>query len=675
MPSMLIDEIELVEPLEIQQASVFLSDEVMDLQMVDSFLTAVERRYLQDAERAFDPSRIRAHLSFLENLSGELPTEKFNRIVNDIRSGITEWLGSLESRDSMIHAYHLRQFCDEPGREIKPVVYSALTRFYRELPPSPSAQSKFDLSITRLFSKSHEPPFREMLIEREDLVDQIAALFDGWDLYKPKKREPNHASLVAAKLDDFQREAQALADYQELFGSDLFDRLRAFKRKLGSLYSHPAVAAAAVECNISVGNAFNLVLTNANSKATERVSEGVDLAGAFYDASPGAEMVISEILSDLRLKSAEASDSGEDGSASVEDILALVCEGPENEWESEKDNEIAKRDESGQPTATPDPRPTIPTAQKRLEPFFFALSQPEPEISTIRKHTSRFGALADIDLQDFLGRPEDPNDHLCRNVLGVLMWIEELCENELNTRGEMSSSLRDELHRLLRRSEEFSEQLDYLIRENSASSQSRLLIVSNHLLESRLKLKRGIARFTRRNLEKAVVEEKPDLPEEPVAEKRTTPFALTVSGPTNRWLVAATLLVSLISGAIYFFDQQMSQFIPVAKDVELLDVGKLPQGEHLSQGFKKGGLIMITAKDSWTLLSEDEQRQNLEDLRKYPSKTEVSNVMVTDTSGRMLGDVSDEGTRILGKLQATGPEAKEEAPLQVPDPGTEGQDQ
>lgn len=660
MPSMLIDEIELVEPLEIQQAFVFYSDEVMDLQMVDNFLTAVERRYLQNADQPYDPSRIRSHLRFLESLSGELPIEKFNRILSDVRSGIAEWMTSLEDRDSQIQAFHLRQYCDEPGRKVEPVVYSALTRFYRELPASPSNQSKFDLAVTRLFSKTQDPPFREMLIERDDLVEQIAALFEGWDLYKPRKKESGHASLVAAKLDDFQREAQALADYKELFGSDLFDRLRAFKRKLGGLYVHPSIAAAAVECNITVGNAFNEVLTNANSKATEKVSEGVDLAGAFYDASPGAESVISEILSDLRLKSAEAIDSEDSESASVEDILALVCEGPGSGWEPVADPKN-KRD----PEAAIDApaKPTVPTAQKRLERFFFALSQPEPEVATIRKHVSRFAGLSDIDLQDFIGKPEDPNDHLCRNVLGVLLWIEELCENELNTKGEMSSSLRDELHRLLRRSEEFSEQLDYLIRENSAASQSRLLIVSNNLLESRLKLKRGIARFTRRNLEKAV-EERP----EPVVEveERATPFAITVAGPTNRWLIAATLLVSLVSGAIYFIDQQMGQFIPVAKDVELLDVERLPQGEHLSQGFKKGGLMMITAKDSWTSLSEEEQKQNLEDLRSFPTKTAVSTVMITDTSGRMLGDSSSEGTRILGKLQFADAGEEESRPVEAP---------
>lgn len=670
MPSMLIGEIKLVEPLEIQQAFVFLSDEVMDLQMFDNFLIAVERRYLQDADQPYDPSRIRAHLRFLENLSGELTTEKFNRIVSDVRSGISEWMASLEGRDSLIQAYHLRQFFDEPGRKIEPVVYSTLTRFYRELPASPSNQSKFDLAITRLFSRTQEPPFREMLIDRDDLAEQIAALFECWDVYKPKKKESGHASLVAAKLDDFQREAQALANYQELFGSDLFDRLRAFKRKIGGQYIHPLIAAAAVECNITVGNAFNQVLTNANSKATEKVSEGVDLAGAFYDASPGAERVISEILSDLRLRSAEASDSEDSESASVEDILALVCEGPDNRWEPPgHEKKFASDEETVQET----PKPAVPTAQKRLEPFFFALSQPEPEAATIRKHISRFGGLSDIELQEFVGRPEDPNDHLCRNVLGVLLWIEELCENELTNKGEMSSRLRDELHRLLRRSEEFSEQLDYLIRENSAASQSRLLIVSNHLLESRLKLKRGITRFTRRNLEKAV-EERP-VPDAATDEERAAPFALTVAGSTNRWLIAATLLVSLLSGAIYFFDQQMRQFIPVAKDVELLDVGRLPQGEHLSQGFKKGGLMMITAKDSWTLLSENEQKQNLEDLREFPAKTAVSTVMITDTSGRILGDTSSEGTRILGKLQIADAGETEQPDVDAPSPEEEVQEQ
>lgn len=643
MPSTLIQDLDLVEPLEIQHAFVFLSDEVTDLQVVDNFLLALERRYLQETAPRFDPVRVRSTLRVLEGFSGELHVEKFNDLLSEVKSGIDKWKSSLETRDSAIHAYHIRQFCDEPGRMVQPMVYSALTRFYRGLSSSAESQSKFDLAITRLFAKSPNPPYREMLIDRDDLSEQIGALFEGWDLEGTARRSSPHSSLLIAKLDDFQREALSLANYEELLRSDLFDRLRAFKRKLGPLYRQPDIAAAAIECNIAVGNSFNRLLNKANNPVHEKLNEGIDLAEAFYDASPRAEEYISDILFDVRKGSSEGDEKQGQKSASVEDILSLVCEGPDT-W---RDSDQSRRGRSGSAKSSSSADP--PIVQKRLEPVFRALSKPEPDLSVMRGHMARFGGLKDIDIADFIRNPEDPNEHLCRNVLGVMFWIEELCDNELNKSGKMTSALRDDLHRLLRKSEEFSEQLDYLVRENADESLNRLLIVSNRLLDARLKLKRGIARFTRRNIGQVVRD--PAAAEADLPEIVPPKFAVAAAGPTNRWIIATMLVITLLSVGLYFFDKQVHQIIPVASDVEFMDVNRLPGGEHFSQALQKNGVMVLTAKQSWSRLPVEEQRAKLEALKKLPTSVSTKEVMVTDESGRMLGDSSAKGTRVIGELK------------------------
>ncbi len=647
MLSALIEDENLVEPLDIQQAYVHFSDEVMDLQVVEKFLGAVELRYLQEPGKPFDPTRIRSNLRILEGFGSELHKEKFNRLTNEVRHGIKNWISALSARDRTIGPFHIRQYCDDPAHRIEPIVYSALTRFYREVEPTPDCQSKFDVAITRLFSRCPEPPFREMLIEREDLVDQIAALFEGWDFGENKSVKAGHPALVTAKLDDFQREALGLADYSDLLSSDLFDRLRTFKRKLGSLYFHPEIAAAAVDCNIAVGNTFNRLLSQANEAVTQKFGEGRDLAGAFYDSSPDAEQHVRSILSELRQELGEENGTFESDTATLEEMVGLVCEGAHQQ-------KSVSRAANGNRTNSTNPdgsEPALPTAQKRLEKVFFALSQPEPDLTSIRRHAEQFGAMAGIDLKDFIGDPSDPNDHLCRNVFGVLLWIEELCESELNAPGEMSKKLKEELHRLLRKSEEFSEQLDYLVRENTAQAQNRLLIVSNRLLESRLKLKRGIARFTRKNLEAAVVQPVSETERLETVQRKPGRVRGFWSGSMNRWLAAATVLVCLASAGIYYFDQVMSRSLPVARDVELLDVSRLPMGSHLKQGLSKDGIMMLTAKQSWARLSAEEQKKNLEDLLEFPTKTKVSAVMITDEMGRVLGNGTKEGTKILGKVQ------------------------
>lgn len=650
MTSTLIDEISLVDPLEVHQTFVHLCDEAADLQVTERFLAAVERRYLHAPTDTFDQARLRSNLRILEAFSQELHNEKYARLVNEVREHIDQWIAALEQRDAGIEAYHIRRFCDDPNLHLETIVFSALTRFYRSLGSSSANQSKFDLSITRLFSRSTEPPYRRLLIEREDLSEQIAALFEGWDFDATKKKQSQHSSLVVAKLDDFRREAEALDDYQELLHSDIFDRLRTFKRKLGALYFEPEIAAAAIDCNVAVGNAFNRLIAASNDSLSSRLNEGLDIAGAFYDASPGAERHLSEILAEIRMPDdGTGTDPRESRSgASIKDLMELVCE--EAEDDSASANPKGLMPETDDAVKIRESEPAAPTAQKRLEPIFFAISQPEPDLTMLRQHLSSLDGLSEIDLRDFIGRPEDPTDHLCRSVLGTILWIEELSENELNKPGEMSASLRNEIHRLLRKSEEFSGRLEFLSRENTGDSLTRLLVVSNKLLESRLKFKRGIARFTRRNLAPAVeaaVEQAEQLPaEKPAADERPTSRRGLMP---SRWLLVATLLVSLASGALYYFDQQMSEFIPEPKGVEKLDVKRLPKGEHLHQAYRSNGMVLVTAKNSWAMMPQEEQKQNLKDLLEYPSETEVRTVLITDGMGRVLGDISPDGTRVLGE--------------------------
>jgi hypothetical protein len=134
-----VDEISFVDPFEIQQAIVNFGDEVSDLQVFENFLAAVERRYLRESGPQFDNSRLKTNLKLLQGFSGELHHQKFNRHIGEIREGIRNWICELQQRDAGIAAYNVRRYCDDPSRKIEPIVYSALTRFYRTLGGSDSS--------------------------------------------------------------------------------------------------------------------------------------------------------------------------------------------------------------------------------------------------------------------------------------------------------------------------------------------------------------------------------------------------------------------------------------------------------------------------------------------------------------------------------------------------------
>ncbi|MDQ3321767.1 MAG: hypothetical protein M3525_04930 [Acidobacteriota bacterium] len=62
--------------------------------------------------------------------------------------------------------------------------------------------------------------------------------------------------LTAFKFEDFMNDAEKAQSFDELIKNDFFNRLRAFKQSTGEQFFAPLVTAAAVECNIRIGNRY-----------------------------------------------------------------------------------------------------------------------------------------------------------------------------------------------------------------------------------------------------------------------------------------------------------------------------------------------------------------------------------------------------------------------------------
>ncbi len=114
----------------------------------------------------------------------------------------------------------------------------------------------------------------------------------------------------------------------------------------------------------------------------------------------------------------------------------------------------------------------------------------------------------------------------------------------------------------------------------------------------------------------------------------------------NRWLIAATFLVAIICGGFYFFATQLNGAIPSPKDVEEIKVTELPLGDHLQIAHRQGSTLFVSAKNSWENLTADEKQTNLQNLRNFPTKVKVSTVIVINSEGKPLGDISSEGINL-----------------------------
>jgi hypothetical protein len=136
----------------------------------------------------------------------------------------------------------------------------ALARFYRNSPYSEAARGKFDFVMTRLFSREVGDEKRKLLFGRIEMLTHVRTLYSNWaSLSVVADEEADGGISVAnavAGFEGFVRESEAVETFDQLIESDFFNRIRLVKESTAELFYEPAVIAAAMECNVRIGNRF-----------------------------------------------------------------------------------------------------------------------------------------------------------------------------------------------------------------------------------------------------------------------------------------------------------------------------------------------------------------------------------------------------------------------------------
>lgn len=608
------------------------SDEAVNLRIAEKILAEVERRLLMNAPSLFEINQIKELLQQLNNLSEESAPDEVFRVEFRVNQEFQLWRSLLESRDINIETYHLRRFFDSTAETLDVAVFVALTYFYRGLPLTPANLSKFDLVVTRLFTKKGGNSRRETRLNRREITRTLNDLFNSWDgRIKYSSNFSGEVIATVAEIDHFIAEAISLRDFEELIKSNLFERLRTFKREIGKLFFEPFVIAAAVECNLIIGNVFNQLMTKANENLSARLNSKFDFAGAFQDTSPNARIHVSEILQEIR------ADENFRLQADANNELAPI-------WELLQfvGGEIHTSSQPNEIEYTIDLSDYPQSAGERISNLLRTLAEPAPDTKLLRDYMQKSKLLWTLDLNDFINGESDELNSVCREVLATILMMDELCNHELNQKAEISPEARDEVAEVLQKSQNLAEQLDSLLETADNNDQYRLLIVSNKLLETRLKFERTIVRLGNRylGLTKENQAESQNSNDIPAAQKSGSNV---VKPRVKSWLIAATFLVALISGGLYFFAQQMNSAIPVAQDVEEINVATLPNSEYLAVAYRQKDTLFVMSKESWGKLPQVQKKQQLETLVNIPAKTKLSSVIVTDADGQPLGDISPDG--------------------------------
>lgn len=231
--------------------------EVMSLQLVEHVVSALEREHLKIIPKTYDDLSVKKALHKFMQVAEDALSDAHKEAEFHLMQEIEAWCSVLAKRDAEISIAALRRYCENCRPKLSSQAMLALARFYRNLPYNEDVRGKFDYILTRLFSRAVEDDTRKLLFSGSEMFGHIKALYADWSsipLYSADDEE--NITLAAGSFRELQQEAEDASRFDDLIRSDYFGRLRLFKENIAELFFAPTVITAAIECNISVGNAY-----------------------------------------------------------------------------------------------------------------------------------------------------------------------------------------------------------------------------------------------------------------------------------------------------------------------------------------------------------------------------------------------------------------------------------
>lgn len=251
-------------------------DEVSSLQMVEHMISAIEREYMKTVPTPYDDLEAKKALHKFLQVSGRPDTLEYAEAEYALLHETESWASALAMRDANISVGNLRRFCENSRPPLSSQAMMSLARFYRNGQYSDVARGKFDFVMTRLFSRDDGDEKRRLLFSRGEMVGHIRTLYAGWTSvsYYSEDERAEYAEAVGSKFNGKAAEAESALDFDSLVESGFFEHLQSFKESIGEIFYVPEVTAAAIECNVRVGNRFvELVSAERRRTPAEKIEE------------------------------------------------------------------------------------------------------------------------------------------------------------------------------------------------------------------------------------------------------------------------------------------------------------------------------------------------------------------------------------------------------------------
>ena len=275
-------------------------DEVSSLQMVEHVLSGVEREHMKMTPVSYDDLVAKKALHRFMQVSGDLKSPEHAEAEFALRQETESWSFALFERDQKISVANIRRFCEDSRPVLSSQALISLARFYRNSPYSEDVRGKFDFVMTRLFSRDTEDETRRLLFPMQEMIGHVATLYANWSsiaLYSNEEDQID-VSLAATRFSELSIEVENAETFDELLETDFFNKVRLYKEESAEMFYVPEVTAAAIECNLKIGNKYVELIEL--EKSTKDVGTIEEKYGYTYDQivsnAAGKTLLLEDLL-------------------------------------------------------------------------------------------------------------------------------------------------------------------------------------------------------------------------------------------------------------------------------------------------------------------------------------------------------------------------------------------
>ncbi len=223
--------------------------QIGSIKTLDQIFFGIERDQLKIQIKPFDSLAL--NMALHEFRKGNLAAKE------QVFDEILKWQDYLLERDENIGLKDLRIYCETAKPALNSKALLTLGEFYQNV-----SRIKFEMLLTRVFSKLTENAQRRLIVETTVIEEHIVNIFSKND---QQTEDQNTRNEVILKLQHFRTEASECESFSGMLAIELITRYSQYKKELGPEFNDSKILAYIIESNVIIGNRFIKLLVREKS--------------------------------------------------------------------------------------------------------------------------------------------------------------------------------------------------------------------------------------------------------------------------------------------------------------------------------------------------------------------------------------------------------------------------